>query len=355
MRHAVSGLAAAPAIVPRRRAAARLGLALLGLLLAPMQAPAQVASPHAIDIPPWFLESFLDFKDEAAGAAKGGKRLMLYFGQDGCPYCRELMVTNFSQKPIVDKTRRHFEAIALNIWGDREVTWTDGQRLSEKQFARFLKVQFTPTILFLDTDGRIAARLNGLYPPHRFDAALDYVIGRHDRTQTLGDYLAEHARDAANPQLADEPFYLKPPFDLRRSAGAKPLAVLFETRHCKACDEMHQDGFKRPELKALLARFDVVRFGLGDATELVTPAGAKTTAQAWARELKVSYTPSVVFFDASNREVFRFEGYVRPFHLTGGFDYVAQGAYRTQPEFQRFLQEKTERAKARGQPVDLWR
>lgn len=121
-------------------------------------ARAQQASPHAIEIPGWFLESFLDFKDEAATAAKAGKRLMLYFGQDGCPYCRELMSQNFGQKAIVEKTRAHFEAVALNIWGDREVTWTDGQRLSEKQFAKLLKVQFTPTLLFLDEQGRVTTR-----------------------------------------------------------------------------------------------------------------------------------------------------------------------------------------------------
>ena len=79
-----------------------LGVALLGTL--PVRA--QVASPHAIDIPPWFTESFLDFKDEAATAAREGKRLLVYFGQDGCPYCRELMVNNFSQPALVEKTRK---------------------------------------------------------------------------------------------------------------------------------------------------------------------------------------------------------------------------------------------------------
>ncbi|HRI18854.1 MAG TPA: thioredoxin fold domain-containing protein, partial [Burkholderiaceae bacterium] len=103
-------------------------------------AAAQEASPHAIDTPRWFSEGFLDFKEEAAAADREGKRLLLYFGQDGCPYCRELMVNNFSQRAIVDKTRRHFVAIALNLWGDREVTWTDGHTMSEKDFARLMKV-----------------------------------------------------------------------------------------------------------------------------------------------------------------------------------------------------------------------
>lgn len=324
-------------------------------LLAPARLSAQVASPHAIEVPGWFLDSFLDFPDEVAGAAKAGKRLMLYFGQDGCPYCRELMQANFSQRALVDKTRRHFEAIALNIWGDREVVGFDGQRLSEKQFAKALKVQFTPTLLFLDEQGRVTTRLNGYWPPHKFGAALDYVIGRHGGATSLGDYVARHAADAANAQLADEPFYLKAPHDLRRKPGSKPLAVLFETRHCKACDELHAEGLRRSEMQSMIGRFDIVRFALDDGAPIVTPGGQRLPAQQWARELAIAYTPSVVFFDGSNREVFRFEGYMRPFHLTGAFDYVAQGAYRTQPEFQRFLQDRAERARARGQPVDLWR
>ncbi|MFZ2649629.1 MAG: thioredoxin fold domain-containing protein [Burkholderiaceae bacterium] len=331
-----------------------LGRGLTALLFAGA-ASAQVASPHALDIPPWFTESFLDFKEEAAAAAGSGKRLMLYFGQDGCPYCRELLQTNFSQKPIVDKTRANFVAVALNIWGDREVTWTDGQRMSEKALAKFLKVQFTPTLLFLDTDARVAARLNGYYPPHKFSAALDYVSLRPAPQQTLAEYLAQHVKEAASPTLNAQPFLMQAPFDLRRAKGSKALAVIFETRHCKACDEMHVEGFQRAEVKAQLAGFDVARFALSDASELILPSGAKLSAQAWARELGIAYTPSIVFFDSGNREVFRIEGYLRPFHLASAFEYVALGAYRSEPQFQRFLQAKTERARAKGGRVELWK
>ena len=62
-----------------------------------------------------------------------------------------------------------------------------------------------------------------------------------------------------------------------------------------------------------------------------------------------------MFFDVANREVFRIEGYQRPFHLTGSFEYVASGAYRTEPEFQRYLRAKSDKMRAAGQPVDLWR
>jgi thioredoxin-related protein len=247
--------------------------AALTLAAVPSAARAQGASPHAIDIPPWFTESFLDFREDVRDAARDGRRLMIYFGQDGCPYCTALMKTNFSQRTIVDKTKKNFVAIALNIFGDRETTWIDGRTLSEKALARSLDVQFTPTLLFLDEKGAVIARLNGYYPPHKFEAVLDYVAEHRERKISLGAWLARNARDAASPRLADEPFFLAPPPDLRRRPGGKPLLVLFETPYCGPCDEMHREGFKREKVRALLSQFDVARFALGATTRLTTPAG----------------------------------------------------------------------------------
>ncbi len=156
--------------------------AALALAAMPGAARAQDASPHAIDIPTWFTESFLDFREDIRDAAREGRRLMLYFGQDGCPYCRALMTTNFSQRGIVEKTRRHFVAIALNLWGDRETTWIDGRTMSEKALARRLDVQFTPTLLFLDERGRDRGAAQRLLPaaPVRSRARL---CGRQARAE----------------------------------------------------------------------------------------------------------------------------------------------------------------------------
>src|SRR5688572_24602889 len=103
----------------------------MGLLLPPMRwililmlacGPAFAQEP-----PAWFADSLLFIKEDASEAAKEGKRVMLYFGQDGCPYCTRLMEVNFRQARIVDKMRKNFVALAFNIWGDREVTWVDGR------------------------------------------------------------------------------------------------------------------------------------------------------------------------------------------------------------------------------------
>ena len=94
---------------------------------------------------------------------------------------------------------------------------------------------------------------------------------------------------------------------------------------------------------------------VGGRTELITPDGRRVAAGDWARELKVAYTPSVVFFDDQGREVFRIEAYLRPFHLAGSFDYVASGSYKEEPSFQRFLQAKAQKIQDAGGKVELWK
>ncbi len=323
---------------------------------APPGTEAFTPGAHAIDIPSWFRETFLDFREDIREAAKSQKRLMVYFGQDGCPYCRELMRVNFSQKSIVDKTRRHFDAVALNIWGDREVTWVDGKVRSEKDFAAFLKVQFTPTLLFFDEKGHVALRLNGYYPPHKFDAALGYVAGKHENKTSFADYLQRNVKEADRGVLHEQPFFLNPPFNFDRSRrpAAKPLAVLFEQKHCAACDEMHALAFKDQATLTLVGKFDVARVELFGTQPVVTPGGKHLNEEQWGRDLKVAYTPTIVFFDAQGKEVFRIEAYLRPFHLASGFDYVASGAYRSQPSFQRYIQARAEKIRARGGKIDIW-
>jgi thioredoxin-related protein len=325
-------------------------------LTAAQPAPGLNPSPHAIDIPSWFSETFLDLREDLNDAARTNKRLMVYFGQDGCPYCRELMRVNFSQKSIVDTARGNFNAIALNIWGDRELTWLDDKPRSEKEFAAFLKVQFTPTLLFFNEKGGVVLRLNGYYPPHKFRVALDYVAARMENRTDFASYLHKHAAQADSGRLHDQPFFARPPFNLDRSrkAAGKPLMVLFEQKHCAACDELHAQGFKDRTTRALLAKFDVTRLELFGRQTVVTPGGKQSSEEHWARELKVAYTPTMVFFDARGGEVFRIDAYLKPFHFASSLDYVASGAYLTQPNFQRFIQGRAETIRARGGTVEIW-
>ncbi len=81
-----------------------------------------MVNPGYEEKPDWFKLSFLDLREDVREASAAGKRVLLYFYQDGCPYCAKLLRDNFGQREIAEKTRSHFDVIAINMWGGREVT-----------------------------------------------------------------------------------------------------------------------------------------------------------------------------------------------------------------------------------------
>jgi thioredoxin-related protein len=232
-------------------------------------------------LPPAFTETLLELPDDAAQAAKSGKRLLLYFGQQGCPYCKELMSTSFTQKDITDKLAKHFVAIGFDLFGDREVTWFDGKVGAKRSWRNSSRCNSRRPCC-CSTRRAIIARINGYYPPHRFSAALDYSAQRLEKKLDFAAHMQTVPQTGASATLNEQPFFMKPPHDLRRKAGGKPLAVLFESRHCAPCDELHKEGFKREATRAAMARFDIARFAIAGRDPLTTPQGKATTAEAWA-------------------------------------------------------------------------
>ncbi len=306
--------------------------------------------------PSWFKESFLDFEEDIGEAAANGKRVMLYFWQPGCPYCNRLIEHNFAQKDIVDTTRKHFDVIAINMWGDREVITVGGKEYTEKTLAEALRVLYTPTLIFFSEDRKVALRLNGYYPPQNFRIALGYVAGKKEKELSYHDYFASQHPIPASGRLNTEPFFRGPPYTLVRKADSatRPLAVFFEQSQCRNCDTLHQKILKDPPTRKLAEQFESVQLDMWSDTPVVTPANEPTTAREWAKALNVNYAPSVVFFDASGKEVMRTDAFLKTFHFQSVLDYVLTEAYRTEPSFQRFISARADRLREQGIDVDIW-
>src|SRR5689334_25340667 len=73
-------------------------------------------SLHAQEHPGWFAQSLLILPEEIADAAKENKRVVLYFEQEGCPYCKRMVEVNFRDPRIAGRMQQRFVPIALNIW-----------------------------------------------------------------------------------------------------------------------------------------------------------------------------------------------------------------------------------------------
>ncbi len=309
------------------------------------------------EYPAWFKASFLNIGEDIDEARQKGKRVILLFTQDGCPYCSALVERNLSQREIEATMKEKFDVVAINIWGDREVVGLDRKPYTEKTYSAALKVQFTPSLMFFDEAGNTILRLNGYVPPARMQAALDWAAGRQEKTVAFRDFVAsrEVPRQASGDMIRQD-FFLKDATDLRRRGNnPRPLAVFFEQKDCPDCEVLHRRVIADPETRATIEKFDNVQYDMWSRQTITTPDGTRMPVRDWVRQLGVNYAPGIVLFDRSGKEVIRWESSFRVFHTQGMFDYVASEAYRREPSFQRFLAAKTEHIREAGHDVNIWR
>ncbi|MDX1408295.1 MAG: thioredoxin fold domain-containing protein [Saprospiraceae bacterium] len=306
--------------------------------------------------PVWFKQSFLDFEEDVQEAAAANKRVMLYFHQDGCPYCSLLVRDNFQQPDIAADMQQNLDSIAINMWGDREVVSLEGSTYTEKSLAAALRVNYTPTLVFLDEQGKVALRLDGYYPPDRFRMALEYVRDHKEKEMEFHEYVMTQLPVPEHHELNREAFFLAPPYALARHIihADRPLAILFERPVCRNCDLLHERILANPQTRDLLEQFDAVQLDMQSDTPVITPDGRKTTAREWAGELNLGFAPSMVLFDKQGVEVMRIDAFIKTFHFQSVLDYVLQEAYKAEPSFQRFISARAEHLRESGIDVNIW-
>jgi thioredoxin-related protein len=306
------------------------------------------------ETPHWFKESFLEFEEDVAEAAAAGKRVMIYFHQEGCPYCARLVEKSFNNPAIQTYLRKNFDGITINMWGDREVVSIGSKDFTEKTFAAALKVQYTPTLLFLDEQGNTALRLDGYYPPDKFQIALRYVAEHQEDKISFGRYMLEQ-KPPSSSNLINEDFYVKSDqLDRLIEQANRPLAVYFETGDCDSCRILHEKILTDAPTRQLVTKMQNLQFDINSDEKLILPDGKQTTVKQWAIDLDISYTPSVIFFDSGGTEVMRIGAFMKTFHFQSVYDYVLQKAYLHEPSFQRFISERAEKIREAGFNTDIW-
>ncbi len=306
--------------------------------------------------PSWFKQSFLDFSEDIAEANSAGKRIIIFFHQEGCPYCNALVERNFAQKNIEQKVKKNFDVIAMNMWGDRHLTYVDGKQYTEKTLAAALKIQFTPTILFFNEKGKVVLRLNGYRSPQRFSVDLDYVALHKEKEMSYREYVkANLPASSSSKKMHNEEFFASSPYDLRQGSKSKPFAVFFEQKDCPNCDFLHNKILPDENLRSIIKQFDNIQLDMWSNTKIITPSGKKTTAREWAKTLDIKYAPSIVVFNEKGKEIIRAEAFFKVFHIQGIFNYVLSNGYKKEPSFQRYLSEYAEQIREQGKDVNIWR
>ncbi len=299
------------------------------------------------EMPGWFKQSFLEIADDAEEAGEAGKHVILFFSLDECPYCDRMLAESFKPDSKARYIRRHFDAISINVRGDRDVAFNDEITVNEKQLADILKVRGTPAILFLNADNRTVARVDGYRAPERFREVLDYVASGAYANASLADYL-DARLDQDVYRLRNNELFT----DLRDLSDVDgPLMLVFEDGSCYDCAEFHDGVLADPRVRTEIAPYTIVRLDAASDAPIADVYGNATTPRRLARQYDMIYRPGVLLFD-DGALIARTDSLVYPHHFKETLRYVAGGFYR-ETDQRSYSRQRTQELLEAGVDIDL--
>lgn len=153
---------------------------------------AWLAGACAADADKFFDQSLGDFSAELKAARQAGKLgVLLMFEVEGCPYCRKMRQQVLSRDDVQSYFRKHFAIFSVDANGDVVITDFSGKEISEKAYARALRIRGTPSFVVVGTAGRELARLSGAArDAEEFMQFGRYVTDGHYKTQSIEQYAA---------------------------------------------------------------------------------------------------------------------------------------------------------------------
>jgi thioredoxin-related protein len=299
--------------------------------------------------PEWVKISLGNLNDDLKHAVDSGKiGLIVYYGQKRCAYCQEFFEAIQNSKDIRRYLNDHYDLIPVDIWGVDEITDTDGRTYSEHELSLHYKTNFTPSLVFYDSEGTPVFRLRGYHPPYNLMAALKYAVEGFYKQENFRVYLERAVPGVffKDGDMNERSFFGSQPHDLRKTLkqSNKPVAVFFEQGRCHACDVLHTGPLNERKTFKEIQKMNSIQLNMWSDTPVITPDGKQTTAREWANELGLFYAPTIIFFDVNGKEIIRLDSVVKFYRLLGVLNYVNTGGYIHEPNYQswRLKQRKTQ-------------
>ena len=259
-------------------------------------------SAHVV-YPEWFKESLFDLQGDLQDARDEGKSgIMVFFSMKTCSYCQAIIEKAFQEKDIVQRLRKNYNVIGLDVFSDNEMVDPRGKTHWTKEFFVTEKAKFTPTMIFYGEGGEVKLRLIGYQSPGKMRAVLDYLEGDHYKRVSLREYMMQGK--AATKSAAGKTDGL----DLdRRKGDDKHLMVVFESPDCSKC-QLLRAMLKAEVMQTFLQHLDVIFIESGNRQgDLTTPDGKRLNAKAWTDQLGLIHSPAMVFFNDQGKEVLRID------------------------------------------------
>ena len=300
------------------------------------------------DYPDWFMDTdLLDLSEAVAEAGEKGKKgIFVFVGTEGCVYCYKFNASSLKNPEIAALVQQNFDTVGLEMFDDIEIVDPKGKPVSTKHFVKEAGSNFTPTIIFYDTNGDQVFKRSGYQSPERFRKILDYVSQHINKKKTFKAYLEEKKQSVQTQSLPLmlNAHFQEPPFTLNRSriVASKPMFILFEKSNCRKCVDFHKQVLALDEVDVTLKKFDVVRLDMTDKhTQLISPNGKKLTPEQWYHQEGFDQLPALMFVDPNGNTSIKTDALVRRSRIMNLLNYMLHKAYEKDWTYQRFARSQS--------------
>jgi len=303
----------------------------------------------AHSMPEWFKDSFMDISEDVEEAKEENKHVMLFMTLNFCPYCTKMLNNNFKEgSKLQPYIQENFDVIGIDIKGSKEISVNEDLVLTEKEYAKHLNVQYTPTIIFLNQSNEVVVRINGYRSIDNFKYILDFVKNKEYKNMKLTQYI-EKVKNKTFYTLQENKLFNEIN-DLSKIDG--PLAVIFEDGSCTQCDYLHTNTLQNIDVLKEMDKFTVVRLDASSSTKITTPSGVVTTAKKWAEDLVLDYRPGILLFN-NKKEQARIDALLYSFHFKELFRFVSTKKYITYKSFLDYLRVRQTQLLKSGKNIDI--
>lgn len=160
----------------------------IGLLVA-LASALLVGSAVARAGPPagWSFHSF----DEALRLAnQDQRRVFLYFGRQGCPFCEKANRESFADPRVVERYNADYVLAYVDSESGKRLRLQSGERITEMELGVRLKVVGTPFFYYMEPDGSPILRAPGFQSAEELLLLDRFVNGGHYKKHTLAEFKA---------------------------------------------------------------------------------------------------------------------------------------------------------------------
>ena len=112
-------------------------------------------------------------------------------------------------------------------------------------------------------------------------------------------------------------------------AGKQGLIVYFGQKYCAYCKQFLEKDLEAEDIQAYAREhFDLIGLDIHGDRTVTDMQGNELTESALAVRDKTNFTPSVIFYSDSGKEVLRLRGYYPPYRFRAAMEYVADAHYK---------------------------